>query len=143
MRVFVFLCLFVLFICPSCKKYEEGPGISLRSKKARFTGIWQLTKWTVDGTEQDLTSITWSLAAYNSGNYERTIQYNVAPLPPTTDIEQGTWEFDKKKNNLLFLDAANPAPVPQEIIKLKNKELWLRKTDNGVTDEYQYRLITQ
>ncbi len=135
------LLVVVLFtVIASCKKYEEGPGISLRTKKARFIGIWQLNKWTIDGTEQELSSITWSLSTYSSGNYEKTIQYNIPPLPTTTDIEQGTWEFDKKKENVLFLVSGNPGAIPQEIIKLKNRELWLRKTDNGITEEYQYKL---
>lgn len=32
----------VVFI--SCGKYEEGPSISLRTKKARLTGVWEISK---------------------------------------------------------------------------------------------------
>ena len=36
----------------SCGKYEEGPGISLRSKKARLANTWTITKTvTKDGDE--------------------------------------------------------------------------------------------
>lgn len=37
---FTFLILIGLFF--SCKKYEEGPSFSLRSKKSRLVAIWQI-----------------------------------------------------------------------------------------------------
>lgn len=36
------LALTVAVIAPSCGKYEDGPGISLRTKKARMAGDWKL-----------------------------------------------------------------------------------------------------
>ena len=39
----------------SCGKYEEGPGISFTSKKARVANTWEIEKYIVDGNEQDLT----------------------------------------------------------------------------------------
>ena len=36
----------------SCSKYEDGPGISLRTKKARLTGTWEIAK--INGQNPDL-----------------------------------------------------------------------------------------
>jgi hypothetical protein len=36
----------------ACKKYEEGPTLSLRSKTARVAGNWTLESYTVDGQDQ-------------------------------------------------------------------------------------------
>ncbi len=37
----LFINLFVVFFLFSCGKYENGPSISLRSKKQRICNIWQ------------------------------------------------------------------------------------------------------
>ena len=44
------LALFLLTLA-SCSKYEEGPGISLRSKKSRLVGDWEMTSITTNGIE--------------------------------------------------------------------------------------------
>lgn len=38
----------LMFILPSCGKYEEGPGISLRTKKQRLVGKWIADKYVTD-----------------------------------------------------------------------------------------------
>jgi hypothetical protein len=35
----------------SCGKYDDGPGISFRSKTHRVAGNWEVSKWTVDGDD--------------------------------------------------------------------------------------------
>lgn len=47
----------VLFTLASCSKYEDGPGISLRSKKSRLVGDWVATKF-VDEDGQDLLEVS-------------------------------------------------------------------------------------
>ncbi len=49
--LFIFLFAFV-----SCKKYEEGPFISLRSKINRIEGKWKFQKFIDHEYHQDLTS---------------------------------------------------------------------------------------
>ena len=47
-KKFLGVALMIIFIAPlyqSCKKYDEGPAISLRSKKNRLTGEWEVTKY--------------------------------------------------------------------------------------------------
>ncbi len=59
-------------------KYEDGPVVSLRSKKMRFTNIWEFTSVTLDGN--DITSqynrsdfkITFDV--YKNGNYTFTLR---------------------------------------------------------------------
>jgi hypothetical protein len=45
--------LIVLMICAvtfqACKKYEEGPALTLRSAKSRLKGDWKVTKYTENG----------------------------------------------------------------------------------------------
>ncbi len=39
----------LVFTFTSCSKYEEGPGLSLRSKTSRVAGDWKVTSFTEDG----------------------------------------------------------------------------------------------
>lgn len=125
----------------SCKKYEEGPAVSFRSKTKRLEGSWQLVKWTVDGTEQDLSQTTWRLNIHRSGNYDKFITYNIPPLPTTIDSENGSWDFNKNKSHVEFTDQATEATLSHEIVRLHNNELWLRYSDGTVTEDYQYNIV--
>ena len=41
----------LLVISFGCKKYEDGPGLSLRTKKARATAEWIVKTWTSNGVD--------------------------------------------------------------------------------------------
>jgi hypothetical protein len=41
----------LLVISFGCKKYEDGPGLSLRTKKARATAEWIVKTWTYNGVD--------------------------------------------------------------------------------------------
>jgi hypothetical protein len=41
----------LIFIGPSCKKYEDGPWISLHSRQKRIEGDWKLNQLLVDGAD--------------------------------------------------------------------------------------------
>lgn len=47
------LALTVAIIAPSCGKYEDGPGISLRTKKARMAGDWKLASLNLNEVDTD------------------------------------------------------------------------------------------
>lgn len=53
----------VLFTLASCSKYEDGPGISLRSKKTRLVGDWIATKY-VDEDGMDLLNVSGTQTFY-------------------------------------------------------------------------------
>lgn len=42
--------LAIAAIAPSCKKGEEDPGLSLRSRKSRIAGEWSVTSFDITGT---------------------------------------------------------------------------------------------
>ena len=43
--------VFGLITFTGCSKYEEGPGISLRTKKSRVVGNWQVTTLKINGAD--------------------------------------------------------------------------------------------
>jgi len=126
------------FTFTGCKKYEDGPSISLLTKKARVAGTWGVEKYMVNGVDQ---TAAWrqvysseNLIFDKAGTYSAT--YNTI-LGPFTDA--GTWAFINDKANLqLISSSANSVADVWEIIRLTNSELWVRETGSTTPDEFHY-----
>jgi hypothetical protein len=128
--------LFAAVLCltvTSCK-YEEGPALSLRSKKARMAGEWKIEKVFLNGT--DITPVI-SYPADFKWHVEKDGTYHVHG----TGMEDGgTWKFaDSKKELHTLSDVAGSEEEHYEILKLKNKELWLKHTHDNEVYEYHYK----
>ncbi len=84
-----YLLLVLLFGLTACKKYEDGPWISLTSKEKRIVGEWTTKKNGID--------LTWNLKENkdfieNATNSEGEFFYS----------KNGNWNFDNDKEKLLI-----------------------------------------
>ena len=114
----------------SCGKYEEGPGISLRSKKARVVNTWVIEKYLVNG--EDLTSqILLFLGSY-SMEYKKDGTF---VMLIDGESEVGTWSFDSKKENLELMYDGSTSKDLSKILRLTNNEMWLVEDDGS--DKYE------
>jgi hypothetical protein len=98
----------------SCKKYEDGPMLSFRSKKARLVNVWVIEKVMSDGV--DVTS-----------NYpeDYTLEFkdDETFLLTTNNLEfDGSWKFSDDKTNVLLTPTKTGIEEKYFIKKLKNKE---------------------
>lgn len=122
------LALFMLsVILVACGKYEDGPKFSLHTKKARISGKWKLDKYTVNGTDY-----TTSYQALLGSGF--VIEYKKDGTYATTGgngTDNGTWEFSGDVNLTTKSSAANSTASTVEILKLKNKELWIKDASNS------------
>ncbi len=66
-KLSILFAAFAVVFLASCGKYEDGPGLSLRSKKARLTGTW-----VVESAIQGSTDITGDIT--NGGSVELTFE---------------------------------------------------------------------
>ena len=41
----------IVVVAFGCKKYDEGPGLSLKTKMSRITGEWTIKSWTSNGID--------------------------------------------------------------------------------------------
>jgi len=111
---------------PSCGKYEEGPGFSLRTKKARLAGDWDMVEYIdADGTstkDNDDDFITFE----KDGTYKYT--------DGSTSMN-GTWEFtdDKEKIRVTYTSGNLSISNDATIVRLTNKELWTKDSDGNMT----------
>lgn len=134
----------------SCKKYEDGPLLSLRCKVNRLTGEWELTGGDQTKTTQEPSVVIDEvfLEFDKSGTFDISgsgslkLPGNPLPIPIPTIVFSGTWDWvDKKESILLTLDDSNPLldigfNGEMMITRLTNKEL--HTTDEfGETWEFE------
>lgn len=123
-----------LFSASSCKRYEEGPGFSLRTPKARLVNTWEIEKYLVNG--QDVSSQflpllgSHSLEFTKDGKYEWLIDGG---------REVGTWSFDSKKERIEMQEDGSTEKFSQKILKLTNNEFWIEDMDGADKYEVHYK----
>ena len=108
----------------SCKKYEEGPGFSLISKKKRIMNNWTIEKTVIGGVE-------YQFSAQEQADFKLTIAKDGTYCQDNGNgCMDGTWEFTNNNEKLKFNPSDGSPAQEVIIIKLKNKE-WGYKLDNG------------
>ncbi len=123
----------------SCKKYEEGPGLSFRSKSERLANSWRIQSVTVNGIEKaaDPLYAKQKHYIYESGSYVINI---IDPVTLQAEDVQGQWTlYDQDRKlavNRTNFNGVADSLEDYQILKLKEKSLWLRKLDNTV--EYHF-----
>lgn len=112
--VSVTLFLFTVIGLISCKKYDEGPGISLRSKSARVENQWKISfaRYLSDGTVTtedhigDIWEFTKDGVFVKDGN------------------PKGMWELSESKEQIIITEHDGSIDF-FNILKLKENEMWL------------------
>jgi Lipocalin-like domain len=114
----------------SCK-YEEGPKISLRTKKHRAVNTWYLEKAFENGvdktTEYKAAYVDYKIEIKNDDKY--TLSYRAFNLIDYS--ESGTWSFSNDKININFNPAGSAGPSAWKILRLKEHETWVMQQING------------
>jgi hypothetical protein len=130
----------------SCKKYEDGPGFSLMTKKARLANIWQVNKYILNGedkTDSYRTLISREkLVIYQSGKFDYS---EVSTWVWAAPEYSGTWKFIDKKESVELHPGMSSVPVQTyHILKLKKDELWMeRQVSPDSLAEYHYIPVAQ
>ena len=106
----------------SCKKYEDGPALSLRTKKSRLTGEWEVVRIGNQAFPYD--GYTLEMEFDKDGDME--FKYSYASYSYSY---QGDWEFsgDKEELEITFDNQVTDF----EILRLTNKELWLEEPNSN------------
>jgi hypothetical protein len=123
----LFAAFAVLFLV-SCGKYEDGPGISLRSKASRIDGSWKVEKYTEDGTDFTSDYATLTFEFTKDGSF--TISDNYLGQVYS---ETGSWELTSNDEDLTFTFSDGTTDV-YKILRLTNSDFWISQTYSGMTD---------
>lgn len=132
MKTIKFLCICFLFTgaisISSCKKGDDDPAISLRTRKARFVNEWTLVKYEKNGVQQSIDNAKFIYDTYKDGNLKETTEGTLFGTTAVS-VRNGTWAFVNDKEDVRI--SINSNVTTYEIQRLANKELWLKKTDGA------------
>lgn len=130
---FAFILLVTATTITSCRKYEEGPNISLRSKEERVANNWRIESAQLDGVDVSLEPFYAKQKHY----FYRNKTYTVTKINPQSlefYNESGTWKFfdNNRKIAITVKNTTLNTEVTTEynIIKLYEKQFWIRTLDN-------------
>ena len=131
--------LLALGLClPACKKYDDGPLISLTSREERIANTWVIDK-AFEGGQDVTTSYDNYVLALTTGHAATlNAQYVFFGVPINTETS-GTWAFENNDETLVLDFEDNVADGTYQILRLTEPELWLRKTG----DDLELRLKEQ
>ena len=113
----------VVFNFTSCK-YEDGPGISLRTKKSRLSGEWEVQS--IEGQNLQNSSIT--IEFEKNGDFEVNSSYSYYGYNYSNSVK-GEWEWEDGKRSI-ELSYDGGGKEEWEITRLTNKEFEFEDEDN-------------
>lgn len=118
--------LSALLFMPACEKYEEGPALSLRSKKARIANTWIISEATDDGRDVSSDYDQFELTLTRDGDASLLAKYSIGDFDFTVETD-GTWDFTDDKESLRLDFEDDDSDATYQILRLKENELWLRE----------------
>ena len=135
-----FLFIFLACIFCTCKKYPEGPFISLKTKENRVDGTWEVEKYLVNGVDSVASkyspgcTINFYAKASSGGSRNISIQ---------CEKSSGYWSFRDRKESIVVwpLDTTIKSSLflsrftTWKILKLKYKEIHLKTEFNSTQYE--------
>lgn len=123
MKKLLFLIPVLVFVF-SCKKYEDGPFVSIYSKTHRVENTWTVEAAYDNGTDITNDFKTWYpnyiISLTKSHTYILTYNLNSG----VEYRETGTWAYTEKRTHLVFTNSANGNQSDWKILRLKEKSLW-------------------
>lgn len=109
----------------SCKKYEDGPRFSLKTKTSRLVGEWEVIK--IDG--ENFQDDNLYLEFDKGGDFTATYEYKYSGTTYKYSYE-GSWEWDSKKEVIeVDLEGEN---LEWEVLRLSKDELWFEDEANDL-----------
>lgn len=122
----------------SCKKYEEGPALSFRSKADRVINVWDVKYALEDGKDKTFLYKDLTLDFMEDGRF---VLSNLDEMD-SVYTNKGFWDLvnDKEDIRLLFNDPPIPNDrITYDILRLKEDEFWIREVTDSTT--WVWRLI--
>jgi len=122
----------IITLYSSCRKYDDGPDISFRSKKNRLFGYWSMEKWIQNDVEQNAQlKVQHKFGFAKDGTYYYSF---TDTLSGSTLDFTGTWQFRHNKDQLV-LGLEDPINGMEyqvwDIRRLTAKQLWLQTENPG------------
>ena len=124
--------LIIISVMTACKKYPDGPLLSLKSRTARVANVWKMEQVMLNGSivTSNYTNINYTETYDKSGNYS----YN-----SSIGSGSGKWTFANKDTQIKRNGVSGQSSEDLTILRLKEKSFWYKFTDGN--DTYEFHLI--
>ncbi len=157
-RILYFIAIITL-ILSGCKKYEDGPLISFRSKVNRLTGKFEIDKFLVNNEDSTLLYNEYMGIYLEIDYFENLTNTYLGFSDNNKSLCSGHWDIQKPKTTITTdyyywyidtdsLNSSHKPPIaPFEsynewtILKLTNKKLWLKTNYNNKEYILKYNKI--
>lgn len=110
-----------ILLISACGKYEEGPSLSLRSKKARVANEWRVAYAYDLDDQKDIT------AEYQNETWEFTKDGQFFERENGELDDAGSWDFINDKEEIAISTGIDIDKF--KILRLKENEMWLQDGD--------------
>jgi hypothetical protein len=110
----------------SCKKYEDGPAFSLKTKTARLTGEWEVVSVVNAGVVLNDTDLFLEFDKDGDFTYKMEYEYYGSTYSYSVD---GDWEWGDGKETLEV--TIDNEKTEWEIKRLTNSEFWFEDEDGS------------
>ena len=100
-KIVLLMIVAVIFILPSCKKGENDPFLSLKTRKARITGEWTLKEGTSTGTSVNGSTTSTHTSTYTSSTCTSSSSGTSTTTPYTEKLtidKDGTFKWEINDN---------------------------------------------
>ena len=109
----------------SCKKYDEGPALSLRTKKARVANEWKI-EYAYDFKDGEDETVDYFGETWEFSKDGEWLERENGSID-----KSGTWEFVSDKEALKIVRIGTGSSTDHyDILKLKEKEMWLKNDED-------------
>jgi hypothetical protein len=122
--------LFLISLFAACK-YEDGPNLSLRTKKQRAVNIWHLDKVLENGLDRTEDYKNAFVNYEISINKDNTYVLKYRPFNLSDYSESGTWSFSGDKVFINFSPKDGSSVNPWKMLRLTETETWVIQTIDG------------
>lgn len=123
--------LLMLTSVVSCKKYEDGPLISLTPRAERMTNTWVFAYAEEDGENVSSEYDQYELYMNLDGEAQLDASYTSFGVTYSTSTS-GKWRFTNDEENVLFDFDDDEFDNEYNILRLMNEELWLKDLDKDL-----------
>jgi hypothetical protein len=118
-----------ILLTVSCKKYPDGPLLSLRSRSERLSNTWKIENYKINGN--DFTSLIPSYTETFTKNGSYNYSWSVFE-------GSGTWSFQNHDKEVKLNGNDDQSSRTLYILKLEERALWYYYMDGN--DKHEFHL---
>lgn len=121
----------IIALISSCKKYPEGPGLTIRTNTHRLVNVWKVEKVLLNNSDvtSSFTSINYTETYDKDGNYS---------FNSTIGNGSGRWVFENNDTQIKRNGVSNQSSATLTILRLKEKSFWYTMVDGSDTYEFHF-----